>query len=91
MPPMQAEGLKDIKLDQELIPIQRGVYNLEKAGSQLEAGEINAASSTLSDVWVKQFDAASTKLGGAESVKAKLGELRVSPQGDFYVSGGLGA
>ena len=74
----QAEGLKDKKFDLELIAVQKGVYNLSKSGSQLDAGDVRAASSTLSDSWVKPFEAATNKIGGADAVNAKLVALKVS-------------
>ena len=75
--PPQAEGLKDKKLDLELVSVQKGVFNLTKSGSQLEAGDVRAAASTLSDSWVKPFEAACNKIGGADSVNSKLVALKV--------------
>lgn len=75
----QAEGLKDKTLEQELIPVQKGVLSLSKIGTQLEAGNVGAASSVLSEGWVAPFEAASAKIGGAgaAAVAAQLGALKV--------------
>ena len=76
---VQAEGLKDKTLEQELIPVQKGVVSLAKAGAQLEAGNVRDAASTLSESWVAPFDSASAKIGGAgaAAVATKLGALKV--------------
>jgi hypothetical protein len=52
---MKAEGLTNRELEKELIPVQKAVYNLAKSGSQLEAGDIQAVSATLSGSWVDDF------------------------------------
>ena len=42
-----APALADRVLELELIPVQRAINSLAQGGSQLEAGDIKAAASTL--------------------------------------------
>ena len=73
---LTSEGLKDIAGEKDLIPVQRGINRLAQSGAQIEGGDIQAASITLSDGWAKEFDAAVTKLGGSDAVSSKLSALQ---------------
>jgi len=77
----QAEGLTDKALELELISVQKAIYNLAKAGSQLEAGDMRAAVGTLTDTWATPFTVSVAKIGGAgaEQISAKFGVLKVCP------------
>jgi hypothetical protein len=84
---LQAAGLNDKALNAELVPVQKGIYQLQKAGSQLESGDARAASSTLSEGWVTEFQVASKKIGASEAVLLELGELKAAAgKGDLKAS-----
>lgn len=73
---LTSEGLKDVAGDKDLIPVQKGVLRLSQIGVQIEGGDINAASLTLTDGWAKEFDTAAGKLGGSAGVITKLSALQ---------------
>lgn len=75
---LEAEGLKDKKLNLELVPIQVAVFKLAKSGSQLDSGDVKAASSTLSEAWVKDFTNAAKQLGDSNDVLSKLDQVKGS-------------
>lgn len=70
-----AEGLTDVQLKQEMLPVQRAVYALSKAGSELESGNVSGAAASLSTIGY-EFEVASQRIGGEDTVKAKLADLR---------------
>jgi len=77
---LKAEGLTDKALELELISVQKAIYNLAKAGSQLEAGDMRAAVGTLTDTWATPFTVSVAKIGGAgaEQISAKFGVLKAA-------------
>mmetsp|Transcript_23285 Transcript_23285/g.59517 ORF Transcript_23285/g.59517 Transcript_23285/m.59517 type:complete len:196 (-) Transcript_23285:466-1053(-) len=86
---MQEEGLKDRNLDQELVPVQKAVYKLAQSGSQLEAGDVKAASRTLSEGWVADFVAAAKRVSTSppDAVLAQLDALQAAAsKGDAKAS-----
>ncbi|GLC40988.1 hypothetical protein PLESTB_000954800 [Pleodorina starrii] len=64
---MTAENLKDARLEQELVSVQKAVYKLSKSGSQLESGDLKAAASTLSESWVAEFTAVASTISGTDA------------------------
>ena len=70
------EGLKDIAEEKELIPIQRGILRLALSGAQIERGDIQGASSTLSDGWAKEFEVSLGNVGSNGLVTTKLSALQ---------------
>ncbi|GAX80983.1 hypothetical protein CEUSTIGMA_g8418.t1 [Chlamydomonas eustigma] len=79
---LKAEGLKDTKLSQDLVVVQKGVFKLAEAGSKLEAGDIKAVSSNLSEPWLSQFEASVEKIGeNGKDVVTKLGSLKTAASG----------
>jgi hypothetical protein len=88
---LKAEGLKDTKLSQDLVVVQKGVFKLAEAGSKLEAGDLKALSSTLSEPWLPQFETSVEKIGdGGKDVVSKLGSLKVRGEGGKEVVSKLG-
>lgn len=68
---MTSENLKDVRLEQELMPVQKAVYKLAKSGSQLESGDLKGAARTLSESWVADFATVASTLSGTD-VAGKL-------------------
>ncbi|KXZ55362.1 hypothetical protein GPECTOR_3g491 [Gonium pectorale] len=68
---MASENLKDVRLEKELVPVQKAIYNLAKSGAELEAGDVKGAASTLSGPWVAEFSSVSATVSGKD-VSAKL-------------------
>jgi hypothetical protein len=88
---LNTEGIKDIADSKDLAPVQQAVFKLAECGSQLESGDVKAASSTLSGSWVSSFSTASKGLSttdsakeGAQSVADGLDALKaVASKGDL--------
>lgn len=85
---LKVEGLKNAQLEKDLIPVQKAVLKLAKAGQQIEGGDIRGASSTMNDSWVKEFQVVSPNLGsGSESVATKITDLKnATDKGDAMAS-----
>ncbi|KIY94134.1 thylakoid lumenal protein [Monoraphidium neglectum] len=66
---IKEEGLTNKQLDSELIPVQKAITKLAQSGSQLEADDVKAASSTLNGDWVDDFKKASTVLSTTDAAK----------------------
>lgn len=72
---IKEEGLGDRRLDQELVPVQKAVYQLAKSGSQLESGDLKAVSSTLSGSWVSDFEKAALLVSTSEDTKSSAASI----------------
>lgn len=70
---LQEEGVTNRTLNAELVPVQKAVFQLAKSGSEIESGDLRAASSTLSGGWVGDFERATGQLDAsdAEAASAK--------------------
>mmetsp|Transcript_36490 Transcript_36490/g.107768 ORF Transcript_36490/g.107768 Transcript_36490/m.107768 type:complete len:207 (-) Transcript_36490:100-720(-) len=75
---MADEGLKNKELERELEPVQRGVYELAKAGSQVQDGELKAAASTLGGDWLDAFARSAGRFGSPDAVVASIGDLKAA-------------
>ncbi|EFJ52733.1 hypothetical protein VOLCADRAFT_120179 [Volvox carteri f. nagariensis] len=74
---MTSENLKDVRLEQELVPVQKAVYKLAKSGSQLESGDLKGAANTLSEDWVAEFTSVASTVSGTDAA----GKLSSAIQG----------
>ncbi|KAJ9524943.1 thylakoid lumenal protein [Haematococcus lacustris] len=72
---MQEEGLTNRQLGQDLLPVQKAVYKLAESGSQLESGDVAAASRTLGQSWVTDFATAAEKVSASPSAEALVSKL----------------
>jgi hypothetical protein len=72
---LREDGLKDKLLDSELIPVQKAVIQLAKSGSQLESGDLKAASATLSSGWVDEFKRATQVLDANDTEQARAAAI----------------
>jgi hypothetical protein len=72
---LREEGLKNSQLDQELLPVQRAVNQLAKSGSQLEAGDVRGASSTLSGGWTRELTSAAARIADSDTSRASADSL----------------
>ncbi len=70
---MSSENLKDARLEKELVPLQKGIYKLAKSGSQLDAGDLKGAASTLAESWVADFTSTATTISGSDADKLAAG------------------
>jgi hypothetical protein len=82
---LKEEGLTNKTLNSELIPVQKAVFQLAKSGSELEAGDLRAVSSTLDGSWVGDFqkaaaalDASDAQSAGAQAIFDGIGSLKSS-------------
>lgn len=67
---LKQEGLTNKTLNAELIPVQKAVFQLAKSGSELEAGDLRAVSSTLGGSWVGDFQRAAASLDASDEEAA---------------------
>jgi hypothetical protein len=72
---LREDGLKDKLLDSELVPVQKAVFQLAKSGSQLESGDLKAASATLSSGWVDDFKRATAVLDANDTEQARAAAI----------------
>jgi len=82
---LQEEGVVNKTLNAELVPVQKAVFQLAKSGSEIESGDLRAASSTLSGSWVSDFeratgllDASETEAAAAQAILAGIGSLKTT-------------
>ncbi|KAG2492614.1 hypothetical protein HYH03_009030 [Edaphochlamys debaryana] len=73
---LREENLRDARLERELVPVQKAVYKLAKSGSQLEAGDLSGAASTLSESWVAELGTVATALSGADEAGKLTSAIR---------------
>jgi hypothetical protein len=71
----RSEGFVSKTEQKDLVPVQRAVNSLALAGQQLAAGEVNAASATLSDGWTGDFKAAAQQLSFDGTAQASVSKL----------------
>lgn len=64
----RTEGFKDANL----APLQKGVTQLARVGSQLASGDVSAASGTLGGSWVDEVNAAAGSVKDFSSVSSAL-------------------
>lgn len=72
---LREDGLKDKLLDSELVPVQKAVFQLAKSGSQLESGDLKAASATLNSGWVDDFKRATAVLDANDTEQARAAAI----------------
>ncbi|MEW5303794.1 MAG: hypothetical protein WDW36_006451 [Sanguina aurantia] len=87
---IKSEGLNDVKLDKELVPIQRAVLKLAKSGAQIEAADLKGVESTLGEIWVEEFRVQAVNVGGTvppTKLMSSIGALKASAaSGDINAS-----
>lgn len=75
---LKDEGITDLKLGKELVPVQQAVTNLAISGSQLDKGDLPALASTLSDDWVDEFSIAAKAVSKSEDSQVIVDQVMAS-------------
>lgn len=73
---LASENLQEAGLGSKLVPVQKAVYKLAKSGGQLESGDLKAAASTLSEPWVREFEAAATAVSSPAAVAPVVAAIK---------------
>jgi len=66
---LQSSGYRDRSIETAIVPVQTGVYKLAQAGEQLESGDLSAASATLGEAWLSDFETGCSTLSISDDSK----------------------
>jgi hypothetical protein len=68
-------GIRDRSIEQSIIPVQKAVYKLAKAGEELEKDDSKSAAETLSADWLAAFASAGRIIAETPETVAKLDNI----------------
>jgi hypothetical protein len=66
------EGIRDRSIEQNIVPVQKAVYKMAKAGEELQKEDAKSAAATLTDAWVGDFASAGAMLAVTPASKDRL-------------------
>ncbi|GLI62927.1 hypothetical protein VaNZ11_005778 [Volvox africanus] len=75
---MASENLKDIPLEQKLVPVQKAVYQLAKAGSQLESGDLKGAANTLTGAWLGDLSLVASTISNNDAAEKLTDSIKAT-------------
>jgi hypothetical protein len=67
-----SEGIADRSVEQNIVPVQKAVYKMAKAGEELQQEDAKSAAATLSDSWVGDFASAGQLIAVTPESKGRL-------------------
>lgn len=67
-----AEGIADRSVEQDIVPVQKAVYKMAKAGEELQKEDAKSAADTLRDGWVNDFANAGQVIAVTPESKSRL-------------------